>query len=131
LVVLVVDVNTVRKTSVVRIHFKKQIRTRPDDAIKDCGRVPRNLVVFTIKKNTETFASLGIFYEKGLLLNNNDSLCFKHTVSQNTDTGNIVTCFNVFNGFRECAGRTVINNFSFAGTYINYGSRTIQIDNSY
>ena len=32
------------------------IRTRPDSAIRDCGRVPRNLVVFTIKYTADSSA---------------------------------------------------------------------------
>ncbi len=48
---------------------RKKIRTRPDNAIKDCGRVPRNLVVFTIKKITAFSAVIFMFllYSSGMI----------------------------------------------------------------
>ena len=44
------------------MNKKEVIRTRPDNAIKDCGRVPRNLVVFTISKIDKILTNLVDFW---------------------------------------------------------------------
>ena len=44
--------------------YEMKIRTRPANAIKDCGRVPRNLVVFLTIKKFKIFKKIFSNWEK-------------------------------------------------------------------